>query len=466
MCLNPQVFRNPHALRLLPFVTDWIVNGVHMTSCKDVDKLSKFCYLERDVNNRIHDLPENCERVAKSTYVIAHGIRIPYYIMVPCGRCELCRDARRQDYENRMLFEASDNPYMVFFTLTYDDEHLPLCGLVKEHVALFLKNFRVHITRAHEDGVFINCFLGYSGHTIFKNPTSEPHTITLSKDYDFRCVYVGEYGVDSSKTRRPHYHGVMFFTEPITKADLISLQKLFCEKWEYGRIFGFEMALNPMASARYICKYITKMDVMHVPQRKNPTFIQTPRKCGLGAYKLDEHTEDILKSDSGCIYLRFPAGKVCRVKVSPFLLNKIFKPLSSYCVSASYKLHAVELIANELIRRDVDLPCLRLCDLSYLDYFNPHLFRKSTRTKLSLLACFLPELTTSELLETFHAFCDDLLKLPDESVYLGTLDAKTDYIDRITQVEIPIDERIHKKVNKRYNNLFYVNNKMLSDNFI
>ena len=74
----------------------------------------------------------------------AHVVVNPYTheeVMVPCGKCVFCRMAKGAILSSRLNLEASFHPYTLFFTLTYDNEHLPratrldylINNLVAEH---------------------------------------------------------------------------------------------------------------------------------------------------------------------------------------------------------------------------------------------------------------------------------------------------------------------------------------------
>lgn len=104
------------------------------------------------------------------------------YIEIPCGKCIGCRLDYSRQWADRMALEAKQyaDDELWFFTLTYDNEHLPMvvkngnaaATLCKRDVQLFMKSLRKHFS-----------------------------------EQKIRFFCSGEYG---PKTNRPHYHMVLF----------------------------------------------------------------------------------------------------------------------------------------------------------------------------------------------------------------------------------------------------------------
>jgi len=93
--------------------------------------------------------------------------------MVPCGQCVGCRLERSRQWAVRCVQEAQLHEENCFITLTYSDKNLPAGGtLVKKHFQDFMKRLRRFM-----DGERISFF------------------------------HCGEYG---EKSRRPHYHALIF----------------------------------------------------------------------------------------------------------------------------------------------------------------------------------------------------------------------------------------------------------------
>ena len=99
--------------------------------------------------------------------------RFPDGLLVGCGKCVMCRIAKRREWTLRLIHESVYWEDSVFLTLTYSDDYLPKNGsLDKRQLQLFIKRLRKSL----------------NGRSI---------------KY-FAC---GEYG---DNTERPHYHLIIF----------------------------------------------------------------------------------------------------------------------------------------------------------------------------------------------------------------------------------------------------------------
>lgn len=187
---------------------------------------------------------------------------------VPCGHCSECLEARKQEYYVRTYFTFQEcvdkGGYMLFDTLTYDDEHLPhvsdffpvhfvedfSCFNVK-HYKLFFKRLRINLHR-----------LGYSNGCI---------KYFLSSEYGSRNTYMTKNGACRLGTQRPHHHLLLFVMDPTLPYDVLSLA--VSQAWIYGRtdgipykpssyvrskrVFGRTFNDDP-AFMRSVCMYVAK----------------------------------------------------------------------------------------------------------------------------------------------------------------------------------------------------------------
>lgn len=137
-----------------------------------------------------------------------------------------CRINRRRVWTGRLLLEASLHDSLCFLTLTYDDEHLPNdLSLNKDHYQKFLKRLRKAI-----------------------HPTKISYYI------------VGEYG---GRTKRPHYHVVLFgFSPEKPDGNIIrpskhntETQNLLLKVWPHGNIHVGDVTRQSLS---YCAKHLTK----------------------------------------------------------------------------------------------------------------------------------------------------------------------------------------------------------------
>lgn len=193
---------------------------------------------------------------------------------VPCGKCNYCLESRRNDWTFRLLQEQKVAVSSHFLTLTYDDDKLP---------------YRSHAGEIHT----LNQWVKYS----YGNPDPDVapslnkldlqlFTKRLRKandkinDYGIRYYSVGEYG---TRTRRPHYHSIMFNLHPSLKLKIHDI-------WGHGHVHVGECT---QASIHYVTKYV--INKTEEPKGGGyahaPPFSFMSSKPGLGANYLNTHFE-------------------------------------------------------------------------------------------------------------------------------------------------------------------------------
>lgn len=162
-------------------------------------------------------------------------------ILVPCGRCPECVKRRISAWSFRLMQEEKNSRSAHFITLTYDTNKVPLSkngfmSINKRDLQLFFKRLR----KAHSIKGYYNVGLKYYA--------------------------VGEYG---GKTKRPHYHLILFNC----KIELIQ------DAWGMGHVHYGEVT---GASVGYTLKYMCKPS--KIPMHKNddriPEFSLMSKKLG------------------------------------------------------------------------------------------------------------------------------------------------------------------------------------------
>lgn len=194
---------------------------------------------------------------------------------VPCGRCMGCRLEYARQWAVRMSHEAMYHDDVLFVTLTYADNHLPVGNsLDKSHFTLFLKRLRKYLS-----------------------PTKIRY---------FAC---GEYG---SKFARPHYHMILFGHNFVDRKiyqyisdDVIYYQSdNLDEIWTYGFCIYSIVDKTDFDAFVYCAKYITKkikgpegdQYADHYAGRC-PEYVVMSRKPGLGRRFVDDYVDDIYNHD-------------------------------------------------------------------------------------------------------------------------------------------------------------------------
>lgn len=147
-------------------------------------------------------------------------VKFPDGLLVPCGKCLLCRISKRREWTLRMLHEVAYNDWNMFITLTYSDEKLPKnMSLKKIDLINFFKRLR---------------------------------KLTGSK---FKYFGIGEYG---SETDRPHYHAVIFGLQ-INNENKKNIMDCwtYCD-WNVNSIRKNSFGLAEHDSIQYVANYVTK----------------------------------------------------------------------------------------------------------------------------------------------------------------------------------------------------------------
>lgn len=182
------------------------------------------------------------------------GDTIPTYMLVPCGKCELCREKKKSEWEFRAICEnAVSETQPLFVTCTYDPEHLPAEGLCKRDVQLFLKRLRFNLTDS-----------GYD---------------VANKLRYFAC---GEYG---SHTKRPHYHLILWnFPDMRTLHERL---EFISDSWQNGYCYVVPLTYGGVG---YVMKYMRK--AAPAPEGKAPIFfLSSRRNGGIGSkYLMDRYS--------------------------------------------------------------------------------------------------------------------------------------------------------------------------------
>lgn len=216
------------------------------------------------------------------------------YTDVPCGRCGFCLSNRRKEWSFRLQKEMRYHESASFITLTYSDpnirymddinrdtgECIPYAVLVKKDLQDFIKRVRYYQKQ-----------------------------LTDSK---IKYYAVGEYG---TKTKRPHYHALMFGMHKEVDVEKI---------WEYGHT---DVGTCTLDSIDYVTKYVVnKKDYKH--------FLVPPFSCisnGIGKQHLEDNydlykTQDIVRGDRGY-----------KQKLPRYYRDKMNKPKNGASVVAAKK---------------------------------------------------------------------------------------------------------------------------------
>lgn len=177
-------------------------------------------------------------------------------VPLPCGKCIQCKLNRSKEWAVRCVLESLGHENNYFVTLTYDDDHLPKDGrLHREHLTEFFKDLRYRIG-------------------------------------SFRYFGCGEYG---SKTKRPHYHLILFganFTDIEPNNFRKMKSKVLSKVWPYGQ---YDIGEVTYGSCNYVAQYSCKKVF---DGTREDEFLAISNKPGLGAEWVKEHLPLIYQYDA------------------------------------------------------------------------------------------------------------------------------------------------------------------------
>lgn len=278
----------------------------------------------------------------QDVYIDDRGVAHPEIekLLLPCGKCIGCLMKRSMDWSVRMMHELEDHDRACFITLTYDDDNVPVNnyvdenGEVKKSLTLCKPDFQKFMKRLRKH---------YTGNTI-------------------RFFACGEYG---SKTRRPHYHAIIYgvdFSEDryIWKVEdgFVNYRSPTLEKlWPFGNSLIAEVNMNTCA---YVARYCTKkkygrQNIYYQLFNIEPEFNLMSRRPGIGSNWLGLHKDEIYPD--GYIYMKNNKGGL-KLK-PPKYYDKLFE---------IYEPELMENIKEKRKEKANDAMALRLNDTS-MDMF-------------------------------------------------------------------------------------------------
>lgn len=204
------------------------------------------------------------------------------YFLVPCGKCVGCRMDYSREWADRMTMESMlyDKDKMIFLSLTYDDEHLPIgesgkAVLKPKDLQDFMKRLRIRAER--ETG-----------------------------QQNLRFYGCGEYG---STTGRPHYHVIIYGLEVFDKKPFF-INKMFqqiyisdwlADIWGNGLVsFGNVEWRSCAYVARYVMKKHKGKDAISYYDDKGitPEFVRMSNRPGIGLPYFERNYERIYENDN------------------------------------------------------------------------------------------------------------------------------------------------------------------------
>lgn len=246
--------------------------------------------------NELRNL-QRCEHPNRIINPYTHEV-----MYVPCRTCNSCLNQRSNHWKKRVNDECTKYRYVMFFTLTYSNDNLPLFLPVSNDDGLVdwfsnrdgskfnenekLQDSEIHPIRVQNSNVvgipyvskydivcFVKRFRSHI-HYYFKK-----HNITENEK--IRYFICSEYG---PRTLRPHYHGLFFFdSETICR----KFGEILRKAWTFG---NQDYSLVNSSAPSYVAKYIngyTRLPKVLLTEYSKPFHLSSKNPC-IGYCKDDE----------------------------------------------------------------------------------------------------------------------------------------------------------------------------------
>ena len=388
-CLHPNIILNPLLPELVSQFGNYWIRGVET-------KLSYYRNLLYDFKPKKlnpHSLKITSNDIC-SCFVVDYnsGQTYPVYLEVPCGHCEICKNAKVNAFVHRCKLETQlYNSKPLFITLTYDELHKKECGVCLRDVQLFLKRLRQNLFRR-----------GYCE--------------------KIRYVLVSEYG---RKTHRPHYHAILWNLRQTDILSYCEIRGILKKSWSNG--FVMQRLIDPRNDKAfyYTSKYLRKD--CDVPNRCNKTFLlSSNRGGGIGAKFIDGISEQIEKRlNIRCRYVNKWSNKTEQIQFNRYILNRVVPTLSRsfpYSVKKRVRRFVLnyEILKN---RKSVNQYVFEEKAKIFLDFFGKYFY--------------IPQLEFTEIKTSMEDSTDSILRqmLEDENEIQRAMSKGREYYNRAVRLD-------------------------------
>lgn len=212
------------------------------------------------------------------------------WLYVSCGHCKSCLQSKASSYVTQLTELQKNSKTVIFFTLTYNDEHLPLIDfstyssshvysivncVASEYTLADVYNYTetdIQMLSAGSQTITGSSYGPYRIAVLQKKHAQLflkkfRHYVERKTDYTsrygslsdtFKYYLIGEYG---SATRRPHYHGIFYFANDVP---LELVQDAIGQAWRKGR---YDVQVVETSAASYCASYLNTVGA-------NPAYLE------------------------------------------------------------------------------------------------------------------------------------------------------------------------------------------------
>lgn len=194
------------------------------------------------------------------------------FIDIPCRNCAECYAQSRREWISRAVAESQLHDSMIFLTLTYSDDKIPVAEMVDQNTGEILKHFTL---RYRDFQLFMKRLRKYLD------------------DRKVRFMVCGEYG---THTFRPHYHAILFGVSLDdfglsreyslnSHGDILYTNECLERIWNNGYVISSGATV---ATIGYVAGYVAKKSTVVKSKQFYkltgcvPPFIKSSNRPGLG----------------------------------------------------------------------------------------------------------------------------------------------------------------------------------------
>ena len=232
------------------------------------------------------------------------------YVLVPCRECAACRYSYAMDLKRRIEDECKAHKYNFFFTLTYDNTHVPMMYAFPSSDGVYFKAFRNDEVMSDSKGINLpeldfsleDSWYMEPQHNPFQTGFAfcykpdiqkfikrlriniERHENEIISRQKIRYFVAAEYG---PATFRPHYHGLIFCDDEQLAREL---PRLISKSWTLCSSDRIDVQLVSGAAPQYVAKYVNSFASLPKVCKTQLTrpFYLCSKQPALGSFKINE----------------------------------------------------------------------------------------------------------------------------------------------------------------------------------
>lgn len=241
---------------------------------------------------------------------LVYNAYIKDYVLVPCRECAACRYSYAMDLKRRIEDECKAHKYNFFFTLTYDNTHVPMMYAFPSEDGVYFKAYRNNEVMSDAKGIDLPELDFSIEDSWYQEPSHNPfqtgfafcykpdiqkfikrlrinierhenETISRQK---IRYFVAAEYG---PVTFRPHYHGLIFCDDEQLAREL---PRLISKSWTLCSSDRIDVQLVSGAAPQYVAKYVNSFASLPQVCKTQLTrpFYLCSKQPALGSFKINE----------------------------------------------------------------------------------------------------------------------------------------------------------------------------------